>query len=133
VTVASSKIFDLVKGLGADSVFDYHNEGIVEKIHATTGNVLDIAIDTILEDKTPAQVTGAIGDEGEKVTIILPYECSHPTFNKVPDFVYVRCNLPFLCMAHPLSREPQADCMYYHHLPLHVCYPHGPAAVLGTT
>jgi NADPH:quinone reductase-like Zn-dependent oxidoreductase len=79
LTTASSKNFDLVKGLGADEVFDYRDEGVVEKIRAATGNALDIAIDTISEGKTPEQVTGAIGDKGGKVAIILPYESPRQT------------------------------------------------------
>ena len=101
LTTASSKNFDLVKGLGADEVFDYRDEGVVEKIRAATGNALDIAIDTISEGKTPAQVTGAIGDKGGKVAIILPYESPRPTvkvtFSMVPDLLRrVRSVLPSL-------------------------------------
>ncbi|KAF8491583.1 dehydrogenase [Russula emetica] len=91
LTTASFKNFDLVKGLGADGVFDYRDEGVVEKIRAATGNALDIAIDTISEGKTPAQVTGAIGDKGGKVAIILPYESPRPivkvTFSMVPELL----------------------------------------------
>jgi NADPH:quinone reductase-like Zn-dependent oxidoreductase len=93
VTTASSKNFDLVKGLGADEVFDYRDEGVVEKIRVATGNALDIAIDTISEGKTPAQVTGAIGDKGGKVAAILPYESPRPavkvTFSMLPDLIRV--------------------------------------------
>ena len=100
LTTASSKNFDLVKGLGADEVFDYRDEGAVEKIRAATGNALDIAIDTISEGKTPAQVTGAIGDKGGKVAIILPYESPRPTvkviFSMVPDLLRVRSVRPSL-------------------------------------
>ncbi|KAI0271926.1 chaperonin 10-like protein [Russula aff. rugulosa BPL654] len=94
LTTASSKNFDLVKGLGVDEVFDYRDEGAVENIRAATGNALDIAIDTISEGKTPAQVTGAIGDKGGKVAIVLPYESPRPTvkvtFSMVPDLIRVR-------------------------------------------
>ena len=78
ITTASPKNFDLVKGLGADEVFDYRDEGVVEKIRASTGSALDIAVDTISEGKTPEQVTGAIGDKGGRVAIILPYESPRP-------------------------------------------------------
>jgi NADPH:quinone reductase-like Zn-dependent oxidoreductase len=54
---ASSKNFDLVKGPAADEVFDYRDEGLVENVRAVTNNVLNIAIDTISEGKTPEQVT----------------------------------------------------------------------------
>ena len=79
VTTASSKNFDLLKGLGADEVFDYRDEGVVEKIRAATGNALYYAVDAVSEGKTPAQVTGAIGDKGGKVAAILPYESPRPT------------------------------------------------------
>jgi NADPH:quinone reductase-like Zn-dependent oxidoreductase len=98
LTTASSKNFDLVKGLGADEVFDYRDEGVVEKIRAATGNALDIAIDTISVGKTPAQVAGAIGDKGGKVAVILPYESPRPTvkvtFSMVYDLLRVRSVRP---------------------------------------
>ena len=91
ITTASPKNFELVKGLGADEVFDYHDETVVEKIRATTGNTLDIAVDTISEGKTPEQVTGAIGDKGGRVAITLPYESPRPNvkvkFNTAYDLV----------------------------------------------
>jgi NADPH:quinone reductase-like Zn-dependent oxidoreductase len=95
LTTASSKNFDLVRELGADDVFDYRDEIVVEKIRAATGNALEIAIDTISEGKTPEQVTGAIGDKGGKVAIILPYESPRPAVkvisSKLPDlFQHVR-------------------------------------------
>jgi len=78
ITTASPKNFDLVKGFGADEVFDYRDEKVVEKIRATTGNALDIAVDTISEGKTAEQVTGAIGDKGGRVAVILPYDSPRP-------------------------------------------------------
>ncbi len=91
VTTASPKNFDLVKGLGADEVFDYRDEDVVEKIRVATGNALDIAFDTVSEGKTPAQVTGAIGDKGGKVATILRYESPRPTvkvtFSMLPNLL----------------------------------------------
>lgn len=78
ITTASPKNFDLVKGLGADEVFNYRDETVVEKIRANTSNALDIAVDTISEGKTPEHITGAIGDKGGRVAIILPYESPRP-------------------------------------------------------
>jgi NADPH:quinone reductase-like Zn-dependent oxidoreductase len=51
LTTASPKNFGLVRGLGADEVFNYRDEGVVEKIRAATGNALDIAVDTVSEGK----------------------------------------------------------------------------------
>ena len=91
VTTASAKNFDLVKGLGADEVFDYRDEDVVEKIRVATGNALEIAFDTVSGGKTPAQVTGAIGDKGGKVAIVLPYESPRPavkvTFSILPNLI----------------------------------------------
>jgi NADPH:quinone reductase-like Zn-dependent oxidoreductase len=70
LTTASSENFDIVKGLGADEVSDYRDEGVVEKIRAAADNVLNITIDTISEGRTPEQVTGANGDKGGKVAMI---------------------------------------------------------------
>ena len=91
LTTASPKNFDLVKDLGADEVFDYRDENVIEKIRTATSNALDIAFDTIAEGKTAEQVAGAIGDKGGKVAIILPYESPRPdvkvVFSKLPDLL----------------------------------------------
>ena len=104
LTTASPKNFGLVRGLGADEVFDYRDEDVVENIRAATGNALDIAIDTISEGKTIEQVAGAIGDKGGKVAIILPYESPRTdvkaVFSYVPDLlkrVRFVLSLPFVC------------------------------------
>jgi NADPH:quinone reductase-like Zn-dependent oxidoreductase len=116
LTTASSKNFDLVRGLGADEVFDYHDEGVVEKIREATNNELGIAVDTISEGKTPEQVTGAIGDKGGKVAIILPYESPRPavkvTFTMLPDLLQrVRLVQLMMSIAHPISRNQTASGM----------------------
>ena len=111
ITTASPKNFELVKGLGADEVFDYHDETVVEKIRAATGNALDIAVDNISEGKTPEQVTGAIGDKGGRVASTLPYESPRPDvkvkFSMVPNLlkhVRLSCKTNAIC-AHGLSRN----------------------------
>ena len=130
LTTTSPKNVDLVRGLGADEVFDYRDEDVVEKIRAATGSALDIAIDTISEGKTTEQVAGAIGDKGGKVAIILPYESPRsdvkavfsyvPDFLKrvrfVPSFPFVCCStssFPFLGIKWQVVRRPtQKDLRY---------------------
>jgi len=118
LTTASPKNFDLVKGLGADEVFDYRDESVVEKIRAVTGNALDIAFDTISEGKTAEQVAGAIGDKGGKVATILPYESPRPdvkvVFSMLPDLLKRVRPVPsyFLCVTQPptpLFRDQMAS------------------------
>jgi len=97
ITTASPDNFNLVRNLGwdadlgADEVFNYRDENVVEKIRASTGNALEIAIDTISEGKTPKSVTGAIGDKGGRVAIILSYESPRPDvevkFSMAPDLL----------------------------------------------
>ena len=111
LTTASPKNFDLVKGLGADEVFDYRDENIIEKIRAATGSTLDIALDTISEGKTPEQVAGAIGDKGGKVAIVLPYESPRPdvkvVFSILPDLLKrVRFCPVLLFVCYPTSHTP---------------------------
>jgi NADPH:quinone reductase-like Zn-dependent oxidoreductase len=115
LTTASSKNFDLVKGLGADEVFDYREDGVVEKIRAATDNALYIAIDTISEGKTPEQVTSAMGEKGGEVAIILPYESPRPTvkvtFSVLSDLlrrVRLRPN-PFVSLITSFSRDQAAS------------------------
>ncbi|KAI0258090.1 dehydrogenase [Gloeopeniophorella convolvens] len=91
ITTASARNFDLVKGLGADEVYDYHDADVVQKIRAATGNTLDIAVDTISEGQTPQQVTDSIGPHGGSVAIVVPYESPRAdvkvTFSAVPDLL----------------------------------------------
>ena len=95
MTTASPKNFELVKGLGADEVFDYHDETVVEKICAATGNTLDI------RDR----------GQGQKGGIILPYESPRPDvkvkFSMAPDLlkhVRLSCKLSTV-FAHGHSRS----------------------------
>ena len=83
-------------------MFDYRDEGVVQKIRAATDNALDIAVDTISEGKTPEQVTGAIGDQGGRVAIILPYESPRPDvkvkFSMAPELLKRVCHILVLSM-----------------------------------
>ncbi|KAI0264908.1 hypothetical protein BC834DRAFT_881064 [Gloeopeniophorella convolvens] len=103
ITTASPKNFDLVKGLGADEVFDYRDEDVVRKIRAATGDALDIALDTISEGATPEQVTGAIGPKGGKVAIILPYDSP-------------RADVTVIFSMAPTLREPKPENAYFMNL-----------------
>ncbi|KAI9510860.1 dehydrogenase [Russula earlei] len=71
--------FDLVRGLGADEVFDYRDENVVEKIRVATGNALKSAIDAVSEGKMMQRVPAVIGDKGGRLAIPnIPYENTRP-------------------------------------------------------
>ncbi|KAI0264909.1 chaperonin 10-like protein [Gloeopeniophorella convolvens] len=113
ITTASARNFDLVKGLGADEVYDYHDADVVDKIRATTGNVLDIAVDTISEGQTPQQVTSSIGPQGGSVAIILPYESPRAdvkvTFSGAPNLLkHVSSSVCWYAPSYELLQEPHA-------------------------
>lgn len=73
IATASEKNFDLVKALGADEVYDYHDPDVVQKIRLTTKGELKLAVDTICEGNTPKLVFDALSDEGGVVAAISPY------------------------------------------------------------
>jgi hypothetical protein len=60
VTTASEKNHALMKDLGADAVFDYHDADVVDKIKAFSGDKLVVAYDTISEGGTTDQVFAAM-------------------------------------------------------------------------
>jgi hypothetical protein len=91
------------QGLGADEVFDYRYEGVVEKIRAATGNALNIAIDTISEARRLSRSPAPLGTRMEKSPssfamrvpvqpLQLPSACLLTCFG-----VYDWCDLSLLC------------------------------------
>ncbi|KAA1477028.1 GroES-like protein [Dentipellis sp. KUC8613] len=78
VATASPKNFDLVKSLGADEVFDYHDPEVGKKIKAATGGKLKHAVDNIFENGSPQIISDALSDEGGKIASLSPYESPRP-------------------------------------------------------
>lgn len=70
VTTTSPKNFELVKALGADAIFDYRDQDIVEKIKEVTGDTLEAGLDTIVEEKTQEICVKAFGKKGGKLVVI---------------------------------------------------------------
>ncbi|KAI0028448.1 dehydrogenase [Vararia minispora EC-137] len=69
----SPKNFDLVRGFGADKVYDYKDPEAPQKIREATGGKLKYAVDTISEHGSDKFISGALSDEGGKIACILPY------------------------------------------------------------
>ncbi|KAI0052830.1 dehydrogenase [Auriscalpium vulgare] len=78
LATASPANFALVRALGADEVYDYHDPDVARKIKAATGGALKHAIDTVSEGQTPKLVSDALSDEGGVVATILDYESPRP-------------------------------------------------------
>lgn len=74
IATASPGNFELVKSLGADTVFDYSDEETPSNIKALTQGKLKYAVDCISLERTGEQIAGCIGDEGGQVAVLLTYE-----------------------------------------------------------
>lgn len=64
VATCSPKNFDLVRGLGAEAVFDYASPTCKEDIRAYTNEKLAYAMDTITDSRATTVCYGAIGETG---------------------------------------------------------------------
>ncbi|KAI0036673.1 zinc-binding oxidoreductase ToxD [Vararia minispora EC-137] len=69
----SPKNYDLVRGFGADEVFDYRDPDAAKKIKEATGGKLKHAVDCISEWGSDKFISDALSDDGGKVAIIVPY------------------------------------------------------------
>jgi NADPH:quinone reductase-like Zn-dependent oxidoreductase len=69
---ASPHNFDLVKGLGADHVFDYNDPACGANIRIATNDKLKLIFDCISEGSSPSICAAAIGSGGGHVSLLLP-------------------------------------------------------------
>ncbi|THH06160.1 hypothetical protein EW146_g9699 [Bondarzewia mesenterica] len=74
LTTSSPKNYALLKSLGADEVYDYHDPEVSKKIKEKTGGKLVHAVDCVSEGKTGIQISEALSEKGGVVAVILPYE-----------------------------------------------------------
>ncbi|KAK7421197.1 Zinc-binding oxidoreductase alcohol dehydrogenase [Neonectria punicea] len=72
ITTASPKHFDDVKSLGADAVFDYNSETVIQDIKNATKGQLKYALDTISKESSAKITVGAFSDDGGIYTTLLP-------------------------------------------------------------
>jgi NADPH:quinone reductase-like Zn-dependent oxidoreductase len=71
ITTCSPHNFDLVKGLGADHVFDYKSPTCAADIRKVTNNKLKYVFDCISRDASPQICADSIGPEGGKYSALL--------------------------------------------------------------
>jgi len=71
ITAASPRSHDITKSLGADAVFDYHDEEIVSKVKNVSGDSIRVALDTFSEGVSQIITVNVIAPAGGKVITIL--------------------------------------------------------------
>ncbi|KAK7469018.1 Zinc-binding oxidoreductase alcohol dehydrogenase [Stygiomarasmius scandens] len=96
ITTASPQNHNLVKSLGADSVFDYKEEDVARKIREHTSNKLTYAIDCVSEGNTPNLVGNSLGNEGGHVTLVLNAKIPREDVESEFHLVYTLFGEPFL-------------------------------------
>jgi NADPH:quinone reductase-like Zn-dependent oxidoreductase len=71
LTTCSPRNFDLVKRLGADAVFDYHDPNSAAAIHQYTNNNLRLVLDTIGLEESAKFCDEALSTEGGEYSSLL--------------------------------------------------------------
>ena len=77
IATASPRNFDLLKNLGAEKVFDYHDKDVADQIKKYTGDSVTNAFDTISEGPTVQLVSDSLSaSKPSVVQLTLPYDVS---------------------------------------------------------
>ena len=77
IATASPRNFDLLKNLGAEKVFDYHDKDVADQIKKYTGDGVTNAFDTISEGPTVQLVSDSLpSSKSSVVQLSLPYDVS---------------------------------------------------------
>ncbi|KAF3760258.1 putative zinc-binding oxidoreductase ToxD [Cryphonectria parasitica EP155] len=75
VTTCSPRNFDLVKGLGADLVFDYKDPDVGQKIRQATSSRITKVLDTVSVESSAAICAEAFGPDGGVYCNLLGVDC----------------------------------------------------------
>jgi len=76
ITTASPKNHELLRSLGADEVFDYRDEQVVDKIKKATNNELEYGLDCISEKGSVELSANSFGSKGGHLILLLKYDQS---------------------------------------------------------
>ena len=77
IATASPRNFDLLKNLGAEKIFDYHDKDVAGQIKKYTGDSVTNAFDTISEGPTVQLVYDSLSSSKPSVVqLTLPYDIS---------------------------------------------------------
>lgn len=72
MTTCSPRNFELVRGLGADHVFDYRSQSAVSMINEVTNDTLGYAFDTIASEDTARFCCDVLRKDGGRYSSVLP-------------------------------------------------------------
>ncbi|KAJ5566136.1 hypothetical protein N7535_007774 [Penicillium sp. DV-2018c] len=81
VTTCSPRNFDLVRGLGADEVYDYNDAGAAAAIRKATGNKLKLVFDCISVESSAEFCDNAISTDGGEYSALLDVKIARPNVN----------------------------------------------------
>jgi len=88
IATSSPDSFDLVRGYGAEAVFDYNAMEVADQIRQHTNNLLKYALDIITEPQSMKDCYSAIGRTGGRYTSLEKYHDSLCTRKAVkPEFI----------------------------------------------
>ncbi|KAJ7510403.1 dehydrogenase [Mycena galericulata] len=99
IATASPRNNALVRGLGADAMFDYHDPEVSNKIRAFTGNKLAHAVDCISDATTTRQVVESFGEDGGFMSLTLVEPVHAPSVRAQFSLVYTLLGKAF---EHPM-------------------------------
>ncbi|KAH9931719.1 GroES-like protein [Epithele typhae] len=75
VATASPHNHELVRGFGADAVFDHRDPDVIALVKAAAGDAIALAYDTIGDARAQATCVAVVRPTGGKVLHILPVDC----------------------------------------------------------
>eukprot|EP01116_Phalansterium_solitarium_P020193 TRINITY_DN5891_c0_g1_i1.p1 TRINITY_DN5891_c0_g1~~TRINITY_DN5891_c0_g1_i1.p1 ORF type:complete len:340 (-),score=140.96 TRINITY_DN5891_c0_g1_i1:132-1151(-) len=109
-TTASKQNHELLKSLGADFIFDYHDADVVDQIKKASGDSIEVALDCVSEDQTLAQTADSLSTaKGGRIDVILAPDWSkiRKEIKVIPSVLYTAFGKALVKFGHPLPAIPE--------------------------
>ncbi|KAL2838986.1 GroES-like protein [Aspergillus pseudoustus] len=107
LTTSSPHNFDLVRGLGADAVFDYNDPESPAQIRKQTNNSLKLVLDCISLPPTIDFSDRSLSTEGGEYLSLLPAKVNRANVNSRFILVYTSLGEPFTFGDTPFPAKPE--------------------------
>ncbi|BCS02740.1 zinc-binding alcohol dehydrogenase family protein [Aspergillus luchuensis] len=107
LTTCSPRNFDLVKGLGADEVFDYNAPNAAAEIRKATDNKLKLVLDTISLEASAKFCDEAISTEGGEYSALLAVGIERKNVNDRWTLAYTAVGEEFMFGETPFPAKPE--------------------------